>query len=247
MQTKEGMHVRILTYNIHGLPWIKYDLPMILSWCFTVPNADVICLQEVWDEKDRKQVYEYARRHNWHCYFPYDPVWLGSILRGMSAGSGLCILTNTRFQMVKKPEFHPFTVCGGVDSIMTKGYFIVELRGGGKIFNIVNTHLQSDFTEFSCCRINYLKVRKFQEFQMYVDLSKKPNTTLIIGDMNMSIFKWFERVDPHDHITFPETEEHLDHLICLKEDFEEIRHVKTDFYDKCNLSDHIPVVFEVEL
>ena len=130
---------------------------------------------------------------------------------------------------------------------MSKGYFILTLAYQGKVLNIVNTHLQSDFTEFDFCRINYLKVRKFQEFELYASLAKNPNTTLILGDMNMSIFKWFERVDPYDHITFPETEEHLDHLVCMKCHVEEIKHQKTEFFDSVMLSDHIPVVFELEL
>lgn len=241
------MNIRVLTYNIHGLPWIQCDLDKILEWLFTVPNADIICIQELWSEPARKKVSQVARQRGWHSYFPYDPVWLGSLLRGMTAGSGLCILAKPTLILKGAPLFKPFSLHGGVDSIMSKGFFLLTFAHEGKLFNIVNTHLQSDFTEFDCCRICYQKVRKFQEFELYTHMSKKPNISLIIGDMNMSIFKWFERVDPRDHITFPETEEHLDHLICLKSDVEEIQHQKTEFYDKVDLSDHIPVLFEVTL
>lgn len=241
------MRIRLLTYNIHGLPWIRMDLSKILIWLFTVPRADIICLQEVWSEEDRKQIAAYARNQGWHTHSPYDPAWLGSLLRGMTAGSGLCILTKSSFQLARPSIFKPFSLSSGVDAIMSKGYYMTTLRCKGKVFNLINTHMQSDFTEFSCCRVNYLKTRKLQEMELYHFINTRSDMTLLIGDMNTAIFKWFERVDPHDHVTFPETEEHLDHLICLKSDMSKISHITTDFYDSVMLSDHIPIVYEIDI
>ncbi len=240
------MLIRILTYNIHGLPWVGTDIRAIANWIFSESAADIICIQEAFSMEQRHIFQKAAASRKWSSFFPNDRCWLGSCLRGMECGSGLAIFTQPSIRVHKIPVFEPFFMSAGVDSLVKKGVFRIHGEFNSKPFTILNTHLQSDMTDIPNLRINYPEVREAQQFQLFAAASKHTNVC-VVGDMNMQTFKWFERPDQAHHITFPETGEHLDHLLILRKEAKKIKHIATEYFDEAPWSDHIPVLFSVRL
>lgn len=240
------MSLKILTYNIHGLPWCGTDIEAIATWIFTESGANIICLQESFSMSQRPIFQTEAHNHGWTAHFPNDRCWLGSCLRGLECGSGLSIFTHPNIHVQGIPVFEPFFASASLDGLMTKGLFRIHCRMGPHSFYVINTHQQSDMTEIPGIRINYKEIREAQQFQLYGAASKLERV-IVVGDMNMQTFKWFERPDPRHHDTFPETGEHLDHLLILRKDSVKICHETTEYFDEAPWSDHIPVLFSIEL
>ena len=240
------MLLKILTYNVHGLPWCGADIKRIANWALTESGADVVCIQELFSIKQRQIFEKEASFHRWTSFFPSDHCWLGSCLRGLECGSGLCIFTSPKIKVHKIPIFEPFIRSAGVDSLVKKGFFKIHCEIDKEHFTLLNTHLQSDMTDMPGIRINYPDVRETQQFQLFTSAIKEQRV-LVIGDMNMQTFKWFDRADPNHHITFPETGEHLDHLLLLRKEANRIKHLSTEYFDDAPWSDHIPVLFSVRI
>jgi exonuclease III len=233
------MRLSILTYNVHGLPWITCPIETIANWSLRHSGAEILCFQEVWTSRLRAVLKKKAEEIGWSAHFPKETRWLGS---------GLAILSHPKFTLAEPTEFRPYTISHGVDSFATKGYFTASflVPGKGKIINVMNTHLQSDLTDCVCFRVNYENSRALQEIELYHGATRK-QLPFLIGDMNMPHFDWFSLIDRESHVTFPETEEHLDHAIILERDAAKIRHKKTTYFDDILWSDHIPVVYDVEI
>jgi endonuclease/exonuclease/phosphatase family metal-dependent hydrolase len=245
MDLKQDMQIRLLTYNIQGLPWISIDIDAIIEWLFSSSKADIICLQEVWSAVHRLRLARAAYRRGWLVYYPDDPLpfrW-----DCMISGSGLCILIKPHFIHARPSFFTSFEVAHGADALVTKGFFEICLLLSGRQIHIVNTHMQSDITGLPCCRLNFDSARAQQEWQIYRALRDRPGLQLIVGDMNTPESLYFHRVDTEKHVTFPSTGESLDHLLCLSEQQQEFQHIRTEFFDDIRFSDHIPVAFDIRV
>lgn len=240
------MLLKILTYNIHGLPWCGTNIEAIAEWIFRDSGASIICLQESFSMDQRHIFQAAAHARRWTAHFPQDRCWLGSCLRGLECGSGLSIFTHPSIRVNGIPVFEAFHGSAGVDALVKKGFFRIHCRLGDYDFHVINTHLQSDMTDIPNIRINYPEVREGQQIQLYVAASKLQNVFLT-GDMNMQTFKWFIRPDPRHHITFPETGEHLDHLLMLARERNNVQHIETEYFDEAPWSDHIPVLFSIKI
>lgn len=237
------MKIRILTYNIHGLPWANQNIDLILLWIFYKCEADIVCFQECFTHYSRRMIEEACQRRGWDCYFPEDPPMLRRLIPSFQSGSGLCILSRKSFHLVSK-LFIPFKEQKGVEIFISKGFFICKFSYQGQHIQIVNTHLQSDFTEFKCFRINYPAVRAEQEKEMW-EFLKFYSLPILIGDCNQNLFYNFRCLDEDFHITFPDTGEHLDHCIMLDKDMPKIKQRKIHYYDEVDFSDHIPVLYTI--
>lgn len=236
------MLIRVLTYNIRGLPWSSTDINEVGSWLMSSSGADIIALQEMFSQKHRTILEEYATSKGWVAVFPEDSYLFGSILPRMECGSGLAFLLHPKFLQRRPASFHRYSMSHGADRCVTKGYFVLYLEFDGHEFEVFNTHLQSDISECSCFRINYPIARHQQEKELY-EAAHSSLFPLVIGDMNMCIFKKFVRLDKETHITFPGTEEHLDHLLHLRRDTDRIELKSAIYYNSVKLSDHIPVEY----
>lgn len=238
--------LRILTYNVHGLPWIRCPIQSIFVWIKFQINPDIICLQEVFAKDLESQIFACAAKYGWIAYFADSlPCWGKSFLRFHSP-SGLCILVKSSIPVSKPPVFTPFLSSAGVDALVTKGILAVEITVGQKKIDIVNTHFQSDFTELPCCRLNYADIRQNQEQQLaaFVSYLRCP---IICGDFNQESFTHFTSFDSEKHCTFPETGEHLDHLLTPTRKPILLPNKKITYFDRISLSDHIPVLFEFDI
>lgn len=239
------MKIRILTYNIHGLPWCKQTIDLILLWIFYKCEADIVCFQECFTHYSRQMIEEACKRRGWNFYFPDDPPGLRRIIPSFQSGSGLCIIARKNITLLSK-LFIPFKIQRGVENFVSKGFFICKFMWNGVQFQIVNTHLQSDFTEFKCIRINYPAIRAEQEKEMWKFLQYY-SFPIIIGDCNQNLFYHFHCLDENFHVTFPDTGEHLDHCIMLDKDIPKIKQRKVCYYDEIDFSDHIPVLYTIEV
>jgi len=236
--------LRILTYNVHGLPWIRCPIQSIFVWIQFQTHADIICLQEVFAKDLESQIHACATKYGWVAYFADAlPCWGKSVLR-FHRPSGLCILVKSSIPVTKPPVFTPFVSTGGVDALVTKGILVLEVEVHHKKKHIVNTHFQSDFTEVPCCRIPYNEIRHHQEQQLAALVRYLPSP-IICGDFNQESFVYFTSIDTKHHCTFPQTGEHLDHLVVPNT--HTLPTAKITYFDSIPLSDHIPVLFELDI
>jgi len=235
------MTLRILTYNIRGLPWVSCPIDDILSWILK-RKCDIVCLQEVFTRRIQLAI---ESQDEWNVFFSKGSTCAGQAA-GFYSGAGLCTLVRRDLKILGESTFMPFTDAGGVDRCVSKGLLHVPLEVNGRRIDILNTHFQSDFTEFPCFRINYPAVRFNQEKQadLFCQAYQFP---LLCGDLNQDSFHYFEKFDNTDEITFPETGEHLDHLLYSSDQRHMFMNKKTTYMHDITLSDHIPVLYEFEL
>jgi hypothetical protein len=233
--------MRLLTYNIFGVPWSRIRIADTANWIFS-SKADIICLQEVFSIHHRRYLVKAAEEAGYVAYYPADTL----LIPFFECGSGLLTLIKPHFVLHSPPRFEEFRIRHGFDRFVKKGYFMLDLCYGYHNFQVYNTHMQSDISELFCWRINYRKAREVQEEQLFVSAHGK-DLPLLLGDMNMFSFKCFQKVDGNFHATFPRTGEHLDNLLCLSRDSHKIDYYETTYFDEVDLSDHIPIMYTVDL
>jgi exonuclease III len=240
------MSLKILTYNIHGMPWANTDMKRVFTWVLRDSEADIVCLQELWSIEHRKLLQDYLSVYGWKCLFPRDSCWIGSLLKGLDCGSGLAILYRPHVEILSTPHFEVYPEAAGVDKFITKGFYATQIKWKGILFTLVNTHFQSDFTELPCCRISYKFSRRFQEFHLYNYCKQQRTPTLIVGDFNQQHCDFLQMLEKSRHITFSETGEHLDHICTLKEETT-FKLLSSTYFDTIQYSDHIPVRFTIDI
>jgi hypothetical protein len=235
------MTLRILTYNIRGLPWVSCPIDDILSWILK-RKCDIVCLQEVFTRRLQLAI---ESQDEWNVFFSKGSTCTGQAA-GFYSGAGLCTLVRRDAKILGESTFTPFIESGGLDQFVSKGLLHVPLEVNGQRIDIINTHFQSDFTQFPCFRINYPAVRFNQEKEADF-ICKQYAFALLCGDLNQDSFHYFEKFDETDEITFPETGEHLDHLLYSSDIGHKFINKKTTYMHDITLSDHIPVIYEFEL
>lgn len=230
------MDLKILTYNVHGLPWCRVPILPILTWAVRRTDADVICLQEVFQRKALTDIVSYAPLYGYRVLVPPECVTPSCFANP----SGLCTLVKASIP-ITQVVFTPFVANGGLEHAVRKGVLRAECWKDGVRTDIFNTHFQSDITEIPCVRIRHQQTRDLQEDQLEV-LASRSECPIVTGDFNQCMFRAFERVDPTFHITFPETWEHLDHCLLYGPSRTKVVAWKTVYYDEVNASDHVPVL-----
>jgi exonuclease III len=236
------MNLRLLTYNVFGMPWGLQSIESVLLWVMYETDAEILCFQELFSEEHKQAIQQYCWRKDsqWTCWFPeVEPTCLSRLFSCFSSISGLCILVKKTVDVVSPPVFQPFSVTASLDSYVRKGFFHIECKKDGILFHIVTTHFQSDFTECKC-RIRYQDIRQQQEQELY-SYCKQFQKIVITGDFNMNRFRYFQPVNTDLQSTFPETGESLDH--CLQLSTQPISCLSTTYFQTVKLSDHIPVLF----
>jgi len=230
------MDLRVLTYNVHGLPWCRVPILPMLTWIARNTAADVICLQEVFQRKAMNELLEYAPSYGYRALFPPEQVTASCFANA----SGLCTLVR-RSISVTEWGFTPFSDAGGLERFVQKGVFRLECWKDGLRFDLFNTHFQSDGTEIPCVRIRHDRTREAQESQLELVMSRS-ECPIVAGDFNQSVFHTLERLDTGFHVTFPETYEHLDHVLVYGPARLRVLYHRTVYFDAIQMSDHIPVL-----
>lgn len=238
------MNLRLLTYNVFGMPWGYESISKILEWLLNNTDADIICLQEVFSKSERHKIEEFCHlnQHSWSCWFPdVEHTCVSRLFTSFCETSGLCFLVKSNIEVLDEPVFQAFNTGSGVDIFIRKGFFHISCKKDDTIFHVITTHFQSDFTECRC-RVRYDYYRLQQEIQMYQYAKNLPNV-LCIGDLNTHLFRLFSIVNKRCEVTFPNTEESLDHCLVLPESKIICSEVK--YYHDVKLSDHIPILYSL--
>jgi endonuclease/exonuclease/phosphatase family metal-dependent hydrolase len=241
------MNLRVLSYNIWGMPWGTKSIHEILMWILCCSGADVICLQEVFSMKHRKFIEEKCATAGWNCFFPHDPCYAGRVFSAYTSGSGLCILVRPNVQIRSVLPFVPYQACDSyVERLVSKGYFGVELEKDGKVLYVYNTHMIADFTECRPFRIVHTHTRRHQEKELFDALMKLDHPVILAGDFNSEEFHYFHRMYHDEDWTFHGTDEQIDHITCLPRDRKKLRAHDLCFYQTLEFSDHIPLRATIE-
>lgn len=230
------MDLRVLTYNVHGLPWCRVPILPMLTWISRQTHADVICLQEVFQRKAMNDLLEYAPLYGYRVLFPPEQVTPSCFANA----SGLCTLVRTSIS-VTDWAFTPFSRAGGLERFVLKGVFRLECWKNGVRFDLFNTHFQSDITEIPCVRVRHQHTRDHQESQLELVVSRS-ECPIVAGDFNQSLFHTLERLDEGFHVTFFATYEQLDHILVYGSARSRILYHRTVYFDDIHMSDHIPVL-----
>ena len=240
------MNLRVLTYNVFGMPWGLQSIESILLWVLYDTDAEILCFQEVFSQAHVKAIQAFCSKSQWNCWFPQaEPTCLSKLTSYFSSSSGLCILVKKQIHLLSEPYFEPFEQSSNVDRWVRKGFFHLHCEKENIPFHLVTTHFQSDFTECKC-RIEYNDIRLLQEWQLYKSCKELPNLVLV-GDFNMSRFRWFKPVNSNLEPTLQETGESLDHCLSLSQEpcKQQVSCNAVTYHHEVSLSDHIPVLFEL--
>lgn len=208
------MLCQILTYNTHGLPWSRNKTREICDWIKTL-KPSILCLQEVFVNKNRDYYVEQLQRYGYHVIVPRDQDT--SFL-----GSGLLTAYLESDYTLRSDCFCSYQSYHNVECFANKGFLSVTLhhRLLRRYVRIINTHTQSN-TEISCLFgktvIDTIQKKQFQQIVDYVGITEIP--ALIVGDLNceQSPNPYVRFLKPRtDHAirksTFYSTGEDLDHV-----------------------------------
>ncbi len=242
------MLVKILTYNIWGMPWGTKSIHEIILWALCQSGADILCFQEVFSKRHREIIEAKANAAHWQVFFPTDPCIAGSCLNAFRSGSGLCIAVNPSFTVLNEIPFTPYaTVDAYVEKLVSKGFFGLQMEKEGVFFSLLNTHMVADMTECSPLRIAHGHGRRFQEKQLMEAAKTLKGPVLVAGDMNQEEHHYFHRMYDRDEWTFPSTLEQLDHVVCLYSERKQFHVDEVKFFQEIKYSDHIPLRVDIQI
>lgn len=237
------MSLRILTYNVHGLPWILCPIRAVLLWAHWKTNCDVVCLQEVFSRRLCEEIRRSGPKAGFRCFFPPASDCFAKRYLRFANPSGLCILVKQGILLKGSLHFEEFQESAGLDALACKGIFALTLLHEGLHIAILNTHFQADSTEVPGMFTSYTSVRDAQERQLATCAHRWP-FTLSCGDYNQESFCLFDRYDNEHNITFPETGQHLDHILYLSQKGMPMALEKIQYFPDVDFSDHYPVLYE---
>ena len=242
------MNLLVGTYNVFGMPWGSKDLQSILLWIFLQSGAEIMCLQEVWSKQQQILIRKLCEdSKTWSCYFPYSNIHrLGKWTDRFHSGSGLCILVKNTVDVVDEVEGHTYILYKGVDGLVRKGFMILPCRKEGKLFQIVNTHFQSDMTEIPFWRLRYNEIRLKQEKQLYQTV-RHLSCPIVLGDFNTEEFMYFECLEKGHRWTYKDTGERLDSCLRTFQDKDKFKKLESFYHYNLRFSDHIPVLFQLQV
>jgi endonuclease/exonuclease/phosphatase family metal-dependent hydrolase len=207
------MDISIITYNIHGLPWIRCPVVAIATW-IVERSPDIVCIQEIFQDADRDTMKRCLEAGGYTVQIPMDfiPACLSSGLL-TAVRSQRFTLHNSIFQ----PFFHNFLE----DTFANKGFHILTLYDPrhNRYFRILNTHLQSN-VELSCIIGTKIvcAVRNNQAAQILDYVGRDAGApSLLVGDLNThkDPHRYLRILHPLAKITFPATGENLDHVAWM--------------------------------
>ena len=184
------MEIRLLTYNLVMLPFFsgiakKERAKAFINEIRDHRHYDILCLQEIFDEKIRKQL-----KNDLKDKYPYmveksSDHEILNINSGMFFASKFPVLRHT-FR-----EFHAKSM-GTWDAMVDKGIFVACLELGAgenrQILHIYNAHLQSTESEYKTREKQLSQVRNFIEKALKTEIEnnkKAKVSAVLLGDFNV--------------------------------------------------------------
>jgi hypothetical protein len=212
------MIVRILTFNIRGLPWVRCPVEKIGAW-IGEKQIPIVCFQEVFTASGRSKLKKILERHGYTVVIPRD--------------DDVCLLPSGLLFAVLSTEFSIISDCfisflhyRNVERFANKGFHSLLLRESAAPYRriyVVNTHTQSD-EEVLWITPKIVKdgIRKQQAAQIIAHFDKTPIPVLVVGDFNQesSLHPFLRTLHPPSALpirkaTFFRTGEDLDHIAWM--------------------------------
>ena len=172
------MDLQIVTYNVHGFPWISVPIKQIVGWI--TKHADIVALQEVWTYHTEWSAAFAAQ--GWVFLHPARESHFATVL-----GSGLAFAWPSSRWSHRDSRQYPFLTSTGLDMLATKGWFRLDLfdQKTGYPLRIINTHLQADLDVAPQYFKRYVDLIRLNQARQLVSINQKTHIpTLLIGDMN---------------------------------------------------------------
>ncbi|XP_075972225.1 neutral sphingomyelinase [Anticarsia gemmatalis] len=198
--------VNVFTLNCWGIPMVsknrKERFEAIAKYLQSSPH-NIVCLQEVWSEKD----YLYLKE-NLKTNLPFSHFFYSGVL-----GSGLCVFSKWLIQDV---FFHQWPLNGYIHKIHHgdwfggKGVGLCRIKYGNRLINVYCTHLHAEYHVDDI----YLAHRVLQAYSTaeFVNLTACPaDLSILAGDLNAApgdlSFKIITQLppleDPYDNFDEP--------------------------------------------
>ncbi len=209
--------MHILTYNIHGLPWIRCNLDAMLDWLVS-KRIPILCFQEVFTSSGRQKIQTYLEQHGYAVEIPRDDC-CGLL------NSGLVTAVHRASYTIRSAIFQPFMVYHNVDGFANKGFHSLKLQDpSGSRVHIVNTHTQSDEEVLPPWTTKQFRQRiRHQQAEQIVQFHEGlKDPVLVAGDLNQetSLHPYLRSLHPPSSFpikkaTFFQTGEDLDHVAWM--------------------------------
>jgi exonuclease III len=241
-----SQNISIVSYNIHGLPWHLDNTEEICNYLIK-SNVDILCLQEVFTPWRVSLVIKILQMAGYKVYLPNDSY----IQTLFSSGLMICVHNRLKSRFISSC-FTPFLHYSNFDIFAAKGFYAITLQlepyNEESYIRIINTHMQSD------CELNdytgTLKtgiIRKLQANEIVERYKTSTIPTMLLGDLNDEhcLNPWLQYTccsKCEKVITFPSSKQNLDHIVWIKNGFENlfgVSNIKID--SECDLSDHLPL------
>jgi len=225
------------------MPWVKSDIRILIRHLVRETDADVICLQEVFNGNFLEPLRQIAKALGYVAYIP-ESVFTVATPFGFANSSGLATLVKDRLTS----RYHglvPFEWKAGFEQLVKKGFQVTQIISPQGDFTVLNTHLQSDMAEIPYIRIHYPVIRLAQENQIAYFLSKL-RCGFLIGDLNQANFKWMRKFATTYHKTMCFKDEQIDHMVFIPQHAGCFRNGVVRYLEHFPYSDHMPVEFTFE-
>jgi len=243
--------LKIISLNVWGLPWpfshyLKKRLSKTISF-LKDQNADIVSLQEIWSHKDVARLKK---------EFP-DYFFVTSGIGEATNQSGLLIMTKFKplekfFYMFKRPLSKRID-----ETFAGKGILVCLIKLDNKDCFILNTHA---FARSKKKHIMFLS----KQLKFLKKIVKRFHSLILTGDLNINTNEFLEWNDNHLKVSLTKNPEfdkknpyrkfapmhYLDDgdtasYIAVKTNPQKIK-IKTKILDNIYLSDHQPLVSEIE-
>ena len=179
--------IAVLSWNVCFLPlatanWEKGVKPWTerlnqVAETILKEDADVVCLQEVYDSQAASDLTDLLKEKYKHIYYNIGPKSLG-VNSGLFVASKVP-LKNTRFTQHKDRQ-------NDLDSFfVNKGFFDFEIYAGDhKIAHIFVTHLQHSKDDLHPLKLEQ-EIREKQLNAIFSEMEKAEVPAVLVGDFNM--------------------------------------------------------------
>lgn len=193
--------LNVFTLNCWGIPVVsknRIERIEAISKYISEGGHNIVCLQEIWSEKD----YLYLKE-NLKPVLPYSHYFYSGVL-----GSGLCVFSKWVIQDV---FFHQWPLNGYIHKIHHgdwfggKGVGLCRIKCGDKLINVYCTHLHAEYHTDDI----YLAHRVLQAYSTaeFIYLTTSPaDVSILAGDLNTApgdlsydiIARLPSLIDPYD-------------------------------------------------
>lgn len=185
----------LLSWNICGLPRpLSLLFGGVLPWDMRIDqiietlqahDADVVCLQEVFDEAAALRLYDALKEKYSDFCFNIAPRHFGFSPFSVGLSSGLFVASK---YPIDNYFWTPFK--DSVFPIINRGFFAFKIKNGNDVAHLINTHMESSLDDSNAlsraseCRFLQLKqILAYIEQEISTPFPDKP--ILVCGDLNI--------------------------------------------------------------